>query len=210
MSFYKLDKKRHKSVTSIIGDVLGWNKKALISWSTMKAKDGLDHDVELHRRADFGTAVHKVLELYYLDKEAECKEYLLSLGEWHEKVLSVATKTAELIDSTGFEPMLVEKTIISHELKTGGTMDLVGRIGGEIWLLDYKTSSSTHKEHTIQLSAYKELLRIEEGIEVDKCGIVLASETPSIKVAKNLDAALDVFKHLVEIECLKRRVQPPK
>lgn len=59
------------------------------------------------------------------------------------------------------EPIEVESFLINRSLGYGGTLDLVARIDGEVWLLDWKTSKTVawpngnvYDEMRLQLAAY--------------------------------------------------------
>ncbi len=47
-----------------------------------------------------------------------------------------------------------EFNIVSDQFRLGGTIDLVCEIGGERWLIDFKTSNSIHTTHELQMAAY--------------------------------------------------------
>ena len=52
--------------------------------------------------------------------------------------------------------LMVETQLFSRKMRLGGTCDMVARINGETWLIDFKTSNGLYKTHEIQLAAYKE------------------------------------------------------
>lgn len=63
--------------------------------------------------------------------------------------------------SSGLRPLLVEAFLLNESVGYGGTVDLVAEIGGEVWLLDWKTGKSVadpkgvvYRDHRLQLSAY--------------------------------------------------------
>lgn len=58
-----------------------------------------------------------------------------------------------------YSPVIIknEVSLVDAELGYGGTIDLVCKIGDEIWLIDYKSSNYVHKSHELQLSAYRAL-----------------------------------------------------
>jgi hypothetical protein len=49
---------------------------------------------------------------------------------------------------------LVEEMVASLKHGYAGTFDAMAVIGGELWLLDYKTSTGTYAETGLQLAAY--------------------------------------------------------
>ena len=60
----------------------------------------------------------------------------------------------------------------SKKLEVGGCPDLLVKKDGKYILVDFKTSKAIYSDMIIQLSAYTELIRESEGIEIDKAIIV--------------------------------------
>lgn len=65
------------------------------------------------------------------------------------------------LNQAGVRPIEVEAFLIHETLGYGGTCDLIAEIGGETWLLDWKTSKSVawadgrvYEEMRLQLAAY--------------------------------------------------------
>lgn len=117
-----------------------------------------------------------------------------------------------------------ERTIISDKHGFGGTLDAVVDIDGERFIVDFKTSKSLHKEHELQLSAYR-VACVEEGIidESAKVAILhLGGFTPrsrprgyAWKEIKNTDEAFRLFLSVRSIweaqneeKCPKERDYP--
>lgn len=58
-----------------------------------------------------------------------------------------------------------EIQLVSLEHRFGGTPDAIGRIEGELVLLDWKSSNAVYGDYLIQLAAYGHLL--EKGVRMD-------------------------------------------
>lgn len=65
------------------------------------------------------------------------------------------------LNQTGVRPIEIEAFLIHETLGYGGTCDFIAEIGGEIWMLDWKTSKSVawadgrvYEEMRLQLAAY--------------------------------------------------------
>jgi len=71
-----------------------------------------------------------------------------------------------------FEIVWTEKKMGSKKLEVGGCPDLLVKKDGKYILVDFKTSKAIYSDMIIQLSAYAELIRESEGIEIDKAIIV--------------------------------------
>ncbi|MEM5853841.1 MAG: PD-(D/E)XK nuclease family protein [Candidatus Aenigmatarchaeota archaeon] len=71
-------------------------------------------------------------------------EAFLSLKNWVESL-------------ENFEVVAVEYTAFNEKEKYAGTIDLICRIDGQLYLIDLKTSKEVWPEHELQLSAYANL-----------------------------------------------------
>lgn len=78
--------------------------------------------------------------------------------EEYEAVLSFSDWWTQLETP---EILLTERTVISQQNNYAGTLDLVLKVGEEIWIVDFKTSQSIWPEYEIQISSYLHAL-IEE------------------------------------------------
>lgn len=58
----------------------------------------------------------------------------------------------------------------------GGTLDILVRINDKVYLLDFKTSNNVSFKYFLQLSAYKYMLEVNHGIEVDGVGVIMFSK----------------------------------
>lgn len=81
--------------------------------------------------------------------------------------LHVIYKDVELVYS--------EKKLISNYY--GGTCDCVLKLDGKYWLIDFKTSNHVNFKYTLQLAAYRELLKTCENIEISGCIILMLDKT---------------------------------
>lgn len=95
--------------------------------------------------ADFGTAVHKAVELYCLDTldestlMEEIKPYLLAFKKF--------------LAETDFEVIETEQKLFNKELFVAGTADLFGFFGEKYSVVDIK-SGTKQKWHGVQTAAY--------------------------------------------------------
>lgn len=114
---------------------------------------GYNADEIMRKAGDQGTTVHNMIEKYLLGMKVTWTNEELkpqySLTEWQ-----MFCKFIEFWTNTSPELITQEFNLVSDTLKFGGTIDFVGKINGEIWLLDWKTSNYLHKSYELQLSAY--------------------------------------------------------
>ena len=80
-----------------------------------------------------------------LIEELTVEEYegIMSLVDW--------------VDTVDIEVLATEITAFNDKEHYAGTVDLICRIDGQIWIIDYKTSPNIWPSHEIQLSSYKHL-----------------------------------------------------
>ncbi len=86
----------------------------------------------------------------------------------------------KFLDDWDAETLLTETPVISRKWSYGGTLDLVARLAGKTWLLDFKTSrSGAFGDTAFQLAAYRyaDAWLDEDGGEhqpdhIDECGVV--------------------------------------
>lgn len=87
-------------------------------------------------------------------------------------------------------PIAVEATVWNEELKYAGTLDCIVRVGGELILADWKTSTGVYPEMAIQLAAYRNATHIEvdgatrEMVDVDACGVFHIPKKGKPKLAR--------------------------
>lgn len=78
---------------------------------------------------------------------------------WHEKN-PVVHDLERMVTHYGFVPY-------------AGQMDFVGEIDGEVWLIDWKSSSDVYPSHHIQTAAYANAFEIDTQTPIDRRGVLL-------------------------------------
>jgi len=145
------------------------------------AKKGWDESQAIKdAAASKGSAIHKGVEnllagetvpmdAEYADPKTgeirplEVEEYyaIMCFVEWYK----------DLASKHEVEVVASELTIWNDEDNYAGTVDLVLRVDGELWVVDLKSGQHIWPEHTLQLSAYKRPLDLA-GTEVAKLAIL--------------------------------------
>lgn len=129
---------------------------------------GDEADVILEEAGDRGSRIHAALEDLLngeevsIDKPYHSKltgeEKDLTADEW-EAIISFRDwfkVTKPKVISVESEAYYDPDERFSHGY--AGTVDLVCEIGGEKWIVDFKTSKDIHDSHKIQLTAYRHAL----------------------------------------------------
>ncbi len=119
----------------------------------------------LKKAGDRGTKVHKATEV--LEEGGSLHRDSFTLEEWQMLMGFVAWHTAN-------KPKLVfmEKSVVSDDSETGGTIDRVYLIGSRTVLLDIKTSSSIHEQYWAQTGKYAEIFMKTHDIPLDATAIL--------------------------------------
>lgn len=162
---YRIDGERADGVTTLIGD--GLAKPALINWAAnTTAGYAVDNWAELGEltvsqrlerlkkcryeerdaAARRGTEVHGLAEQLAAGVEVEVPDELAGHVESYVRFL----------DEFEPEPILIESVVASRKWRYCGTLDLVARIRGEVWILDVKTTrSGIFPDVALQIAAYR-------------------------------------------------------
>ena len=156
---YLLKGKKVPSVTTIIGRFK--NATGLIIWSNQLGLKGINYFDELKKAGDTGTSLHDLAELHIKGEEYQLPD--------DPTVRHCFNQFLEWWNNTNYKVTWTEKQMGSKKLEVGGCPDLL--VDGKV-LIDFKTSKAIYSDMIIQLSAYAELIRESEGIEIDKAIIV--------------------------------------
>ena len=156
---YLLKGKKVPSVTTIIGRFK--NATGLIIWSNQLGLKGINYFDELKKAGDTGTSLHDLAELHIKGEEYQLPD--------DPTVRHCFNQFLEWWNNTNYKVTWTEKQMGSKKLEVGGCPDLL--VDGKV-LIDFNTSKAIYSDMIIQLSAYAELIRESEGIEIDKAIIV--------------------------------------
>jgi hypothetical protein len=180
---YTIDGIQADGVTTLLGD--GLPKPALINWSAnttanyavdrwdelgkLPLSERLDRlkkarYEDLDRAARRGTEVHSLAEHLVQGHEVDVPDELAGHVDSYVKFL----------DHFDPEPLLVEAVVANRKWRYAGTLDLVARIGGDVWLLDVKTTrSGIYPDVALQLALYRwaEVYVDQDGNEQDMTGL---------------------------------------
>lgn len=157
------DEIRVPSVTTILSD--GIPKSGLVAWSAgLAAEYAVEHWDELgsvgtlekikriqgaaraerSKAAGKGTTIHRIAEKLLHGESVPIPEGLEGYVE----------ACVRFLDEYEIEPVLSETAVVNRSVPYAGTLDLVGDMLGQRWLLDWKTGKSVYPETALQLAAY--------------------------------------------------------
>lgn len=124
------------------------------------------------RAAERGSNVHNAIEKFLLGQELKWfqdGQAAFALDEW-QMICRFMEFWDRCVDKgAGFA---TETQLFSNTMKLGGTCDLVCKINGEDWLIDFKTSNSISKTNEIQLSCYKEMWDERNSPKIQRYGVL--------------------------------------
>ena len=163
-------------------------ERELISVTRLLAATGLTKDLAflgldpIYRNR--GTAVHQIFEL--IDKS----EY--DEAETSEELRPYAAQIAAFKRDTAFHGRLWESPLANRRMRYAGTLDCIGEVGEEIWLIDVKTGVLQICGVATQLAAYQELVLNGEAINaVDSDFLLWAKDNQSRIRRKSLNVRGD-------------------
>lgn len=175
------------SVTEIIHKMV--HSDTLMRWSNSIGLKGIVYDKYMEEASSFGTKAHACIERYIKLKE----------------------KTDSNIPFRGF--MLWYNTLINNghqveflgsEMKItclwfGGTLDLMVKIDGKVYLVDFKTSNHVSSNYFLQLGGYKYLVERELNIIIDG-GVIVLQLNKRVPGFNEYILLMDINEHRIFIE----------
>jgi len=150
--------------TTIISKSLGWNREALMWWANQEGLAGRNYRDSQRQAADAGTLAHAMVEAHIRKREFVAPS-TASPDDLRLANLSFSA-FEEWFSNTRIELVETEVHLVSEEQRFGGTPDAVGRIKGQLSLLDWKTSKGIYAEYLIQLAAYEHLWNRNRGEQI--------------------------------------------
>jgi hypothetical protein len=198
--------KKCRSVTTILGNNLGWNKQVLIGWARRQALAGHDPELVLKEAANIGTLAHYLVECDIKDEVPETSTYSAEQIEKANNALEGFKQWKR-----AYKPKFlgIELVLVDDELEVGGTADQIAKIGGQVVVGDIKSSKFLYDEHIIQLGAYCHMYERMQPKAKIEYGYVLRldKETGAFThhniSRKQLDWGWKVFLCCLELDKLK-------
>lgn len=199
---YTIDGSKALGVTSVTGTLPknglpGWAAKmtanrAMDEWealTNMASSDRLDrllgaHGDALRAAGQRGTDIHALADKIVAGEAVEAPD----------DILGPATALARFYDAWDIEPLATEVVVGHPGIRVAGTCDLVakvGRLGGEVRVIDTKTGSGPWESDALQVNAYAHMLLWQPHGPVSETDMV-ASDGPAL-IAKVLTDTVEVY-----------------
>lgn len=132
---------------------------------------GKNMDILRDRAATEGTQVHEAIEKLLSGEKIEWQDDWGN-ARYNLKVWQMILKFSDFYKTYSPTTIASEMFVYSDTLKYAGTADYVCELDGDVWLIDFKTSTTLSESYKLQLAAYSHALKECKGIEVAKAGIL--------------------------------------
>lgn len=155
-TYYNSEGLRVPRVTEILSKMI--HSDNLMYWANSLGLKGKRYKEVLNNAANYGTDAHSAIE-HYLRENIISEDNTPFMGFllWYKTITEVYNLPIEIL-------------YVEHRMACqwfGGTLDCLMRIGGKIYLIDFKTSNHVVYKYFLQLAAYRYMLRMVERIEID-------------------------------------------
>lgn len=132
---------------------------------------GHNANIIMKRAGKEGTQVHEGIETLLAGEELDWMDDYGN-AKYNETVWEMINKFVDFWKTYKPELISTEEFVYSDEHKYAGTADLVCKLDGEVWLIDFKTSNSLHKSYDLQLASYAKALKECRDVEIERTGIL--------------------------------------
>lgn len=155
-------------VTSILSDMLA--EEYLITWANnVGLYQKKKHTFYRNKATNIGSHVHDSIEKYIQGGKLPDFKSIIDSDDRKKATNSFNAfmNWWNIIEKTNYEVLMEEAPLVTEYC--GGTLDLLMRINGKIYLIDFKTSSQLGFKYYVQLAAYRRMLYELYGIIIDGC-----------------------------------------
>ena len=119
------------------------------------------------RAADSGSKVHNAAEKLIAGEELVWDDKEFDLNEWQGVLRFV-----DFFKRFQPEVFASEVTVISHEHKYAGSLDIGCKLLGENWLIDIKFGNAIYPTYYMQLAAYRAAWDESHKEKIEKMGVL--------------------------------------
>ena len=125
-------------VTTVLGKIA---KPQLVKWANKLGLEGHDVTKYVDALARIGTLAHYLIE-------CDCKKVAPELADYTANELESAKKSFEKWltwkAQNNFEVISNELQLVDSKLKFGGTVDIIGKVNGKVYVIDIKTCKAIY------------------------------------------------------------------
>lgn len=173
---YSYDNAYVPRVTEVLSLI---NEDYLIRWANAIGLRHKNYDTELNRAATIGTFVHDFSDCIMRGENVDLSVVDRSIvNNVYNGITCFKNWWESLNKNYKVEIIFIEKELICKYF--GGTCDVLLKINDKIYLGDFKTSNHIGYKYYMQLAAYRYILLVEHGINIDGTFILQLSKFNSI------------------------------
>jgi hypothetical protein len=215
--FYRRNKNYYPSITHVLGSYP--KGKHFEDWLM---KVGYSSKFIVKKAADDGNLVHGLIEdflggkeLLYLDHKGAPKYSTL--------VWNMVMRFVEFWETYKPELLEAEVYLFSDEIKVAGTCDLVCKIDGKVWIIDFKTSNYLHTSYELQTAIYRKCYEECFGVKIDEVGILWLKSSKRkfnkekmqgkgwemFQSSRSYEDNLKIFKNVLDIYKIENPYEKP-
>jgi hypothetical protein len=204
------DGKRASSVTTIINNMLGWNKNTLIAWAKRVTAQGDDADAVMRDAGEIGTLCHILIQGFFQGFDVDTRDFT---PNQEKAALKAFFGFKQWYDKAEFKALGTEVALVNEEMRVGGTIDAIGKMGDDLVVVDWKTSKyGPYPEMIVQLGAYTAMYEAAQPKAQVAYGVIMRFGKEDGKFHRHeisrekLDAGAQVFRHCVALHKLKTQL----
>lgn len=160
-------------VTHILSSMI--HEDYLMSWANYIGIRGQRYKETLDLAARKGSYTHDAIENYIQNGvELDMKTVSGDCRDAVDNSYNSFLKWWSVIEQNEYEVIMQEYPLVGPWF--AGTLDLLIKINGKIYLMDFKTSNHPSFKYFLQLAAYRYLLKELYNIIIDGCGIIMLNK----------------------------------
>ena len=151
--------------------ISGFYPKGIAFYKWLAEKGWNEAEALKQAAGDKGSKVHKAVEALINGAEVKMDSKFTNPSTGQEEELSLSEYECLMSFVNWFkevkpEVISAEQIVWNDQHNYAGTMDLLCKIGGETYLIDFKTGQYVWPEYELQISAYKHALPNNENIKL--------------------------------------------
>lgn len=180
-------------VTHILSTML--HEEYLMGWANFVGRiKHMDHTIVADEAANIGSYTHKFIEEFLkFNRDPDLETIPRQYRSKVYNAFGAFIRWWKVISAHNAEILMVEEPLVCKYY--GGTCDLLIKIDGKIYLVDFKTSNHLSYKYHLQAAAYRRVLYTEKNILIDGVIILQLSKVNSVFHEQMLK--LDNYEDLV-------------
>ena len=194
--WYKFtEDKIYPSVSMVIGDVMSKG----YGFEQWLRDTGNESKYIVREAANSGSKLHNAIETMLYGEEITAENDDFNKDEW-SKLYSWTNwwkeRKIEVVKKN--EQLMIERIVHSDRLQVAGTVDLIARIDGELYVVDWKTGNAIHDTSELQVAAYASMLNIKKAMIVHvgakNKARIKEHEVDVEKLSSHFEKVVELFK----------------